>query len=286
MKKMVPYLFLLPVLSVVGSVTLFLFSYNGVLSFTEIRLFTPKWTFSLDNYTSFLTRTEFLDITLYTIIWVAASVFFQCLFGFLIALVLDQTFKGRALVRAVVILPWVLPGVVVGLMWKWLFQVDYGLINIVLQNLKLINSPLQWLSTETLAKIAVIIVNIWKGTPFYALLLLAGLQNVPLDEVEAAQLDGANSFQRVRYVVIPHLKRLVITLTILQSIWTFNSFDLIFSLTQGGPVFSTTTFPVGVYRICFLYNRFGEATSIGMIGIIILVLLISPLLIWLGKQEG
>jgi len=172
----------------------------------------------------------------------------QFLFGFMLALILNKYFRGRGVARAVSLIPWVTPGVLIALMWSWMFDGNYGVINDLLMKLHLIDDKIAYLARKDTAMPAVIITIIWQGIPFFALMILAGLQGISGDLYEAAAIDGATGFQKLFYVTIPSLRNTIFVTTMLRIIWVANSVDVIFNMTNGGPANSTQTLAVYVYK--------------------------------------
>src|SRR5262249_50457429 len=170
-----------------------------------------------------------------SIVWVFGSVILQFIAGFAAALLLHQAFRARALVRTLTLLPWIIPGVVVGLIWEWLYQPNYGVINDLLIRAGWMQDRVAWLSSPDLAMGAVVFTNVWRGIPFFAIMLLAGLQAIPDELSEAAHVDGAGVVSRFWHITVPLLRPIIVVATATRIIWTFNYADLIFVMTGGGP---------------------------------------------------
>jgi multiple sugar transport system permease protein len=204
-------------------------------------------------------------------VWVFGSVSLQFLGGFVAALLLHQAFRGRALVRTVTLLPWVVPGVVVALVWEFLYQPNYGLINDVLFRLGWLHERVAWLSDPGLAMPAVIATNVWRGVPFFAIMLLAGLQAIPGDLYEAARVDGASVVGRFRHVTLPLLRPIIVVATATRIIWTFNYADLIFVMTNGGPANATQI--TSTYTLVKAYSDldFGYAATLSVVLLVIML---------------
>lgn len=204
-------------------------------------------------------------------VWVFGSVSLQFLGGFAAALLLHQAFRGRALVRTVTLLPWVVPGVVVALVWEFLYQPNYGLINDVLFRLGWLHERVAWLSDPGLAMPAVIATNVWRGVPFFAIMLLAGLQAIPGDLYEAARVDGASVVGRFRHVTLPLLRPIIVVATATRIIWTFNYADLIFVMTNGGPANATQI--TSTYTLVKAYSDldFGYAATLSVVLLVIML---------------
>ncbi|NLJ49253.1 MAG: sugar ABC transporter permease [Candidatus Atribacteria bacterium] len=207
-----------------------------------------------------------------SIIWTILVVLFQLLLGFGSAIVLNKPFWGRSLVRGITILPWVMPGVVAGMVWRLIYDPQLGLLNHYLKSLGLIDRSLTWLSIPGSAIYAVIFSAIWKGFPFSMLMYLAGLQGVPSELYEAANIDGAGKWKQFRYVTLPSMQPIITITFLLTFIWTFNYFELIYVMTGGGPAESTHIFPTYVYDLAFKRFRFGDASRFAIFDFLFLLI--------------
>jgi len=245
-----PYLLLAPALIIMLSVVIVPI-FNAVnMSFMNYNLTRPnKMGYNnFGNYVKMLNDSDFTGALWRTVIWVLFGVGGQFLFGFMLALILNKYFRGRGVARAVSLIPWVTPGVLIALMWSWMFDGNYGVINDLLMKLHLIDDKIAYLARKDTAMPAVIITIIWQGIPFFALMILAGLQGISGDLYEAAAIDGATGFQKLFYVTIPSLRNTIFVTTMLRIIWVANSVDVIFNMTNGGPANSTQTLAVYVYK--------------------------------------
>lgn len=257
-KNIWPYLLLAPALLIVLTVV-FIPAVNAVLmSFKNYDLRRPSSMgfIGLKNYMTVLADPLFWRSLWKTIVWVGLGVGFQFVFGFILALLLNNKFMGRGLIRSLSLIPWVTPGVLIGLMWRWIFDGNYGVLNDILLKLGLIGDKVPFLAQETTAFPAVIMTIIWQGIPFFALMLLAGLQGIPDELYDSADVDGANGIQKFFLVTIPSLKSVIFVTTLLRIIWVANSVDVIFNLTEGGPAYSTQTLSV------YIFNK-GNSLNLG-----------------------
>jgi multiple sugar transport system permease protein len=204
-------------------------------------------------------------------VWVFGSVSLQFLGGFAAALLLHQSFRGRAFVRTVTLLPWIVPGVVVALVWEWLYQPNYGVINDVLLRIGWLRDRVAWLSDPGLAMPAVIATNVWRGVPFFAVMLLAGLQAIPDELYEAARVDGATVMDRFARITLPLLRPIIIVATATRVIWTFNYADLIFVMTNGGPANATQI--TSTYTLVTAYSTldFGYAATLSVVLLVVMM---------------
>ncbi|HEY7243181.1 MAG TPA: sugar ABC transporter permease [Xanthobacteraceae bacterium] len=204
-------------------------------------------------------------------VWVFGSVVLQLVAGFAAALLLHQAFRGRAVVRTLTLLPWIIPGVVVGLIWEWLYQPNYGVINDLLIKAGWLHERIAWLSTPDLAMAAVVFTNVWRGIPFFAIMLLAGLQAIPAELYEAAHVDGAGALARFRHVTLPLLAPIIVVATATRIIWTFNYADLIFVMTSGGPANATQI--TSTYTLLQAYSNldFGYAGALSVVLLLVML---------------
>jgi len=225
----------------------------------------------LDNYVR-LAEDPVFWLTLWnSFVWVFGSVILQFLVGFAAALLLHQAFRGRTLIRTVMLLPWVIPGVVVGLIWEWLYQPNYGVINDLLIKAGWMHDRVAWLSNPDLAMAAVVFTNVWRGIPFFAIMLLAGLQAVPDELYEAARIDGAGVVARFWHVTLPLMRPIIVVATATRIIWTFNYADLIFVMTSGGPANATQI--TSTYTLLQAYANldFGYAAALSVVLLLIML---------------
>jgi multiple sugar transport system permease protein len=195
--------------------------------------------------------------------WVFFSVLGQFALGFGFALLLNVSWPGNRIMRVLVMIPWVMPGVSVALTWSLIFNGQLGLINDLLLRVGLPTQ--QWLASPNLALVAVIIANIWKAFPFVAVTMLAALAVVPDELYDAAKVDGASVLKRFRYVTLPQVRSVTLIVILLQVVWTFNYFDLVYVMTQGGPAQGTEIVPVLVARFAFQQLDYGLASAVAIV---------------------
>jgi multiple sugar transport system permease protein len=225
----------------------------------------------LGNYVRLIEDPVFW-LTLYnSVVWVFSSVVLQFLAGFAAALLLHQTFKGRALVRTLTLLPWIIPGVVVGLIWEWLYQPNYGVINDLLLKAGWMHERVAWLSSPDLAMLAVVFTNVWRGIPFFAIMLLAGLQAIPGELYEAAHVDGAGALGRFWHITLPLLRPIIVVATATRIIWTFNYADLIFVMTGGGPANATQITSTYTLMQAYANLDFGYAGALSVVLLLVML---------------
>jgi multiple sugar transport system permease protein len=216
----------------------------------------------LDNFDTVLTDDRFWPSLWRTCVWTFVSVAGEYALGLASAVALAQPIKGRTVFRALIIIPWVIPIVVAGLTWTWMLTPDYGVLNLWMVKLGLLAKPYYWLGNLDSALLTVAFVNIWRSFPFYTLSLLAALMAVPSDVLESAAMDGAGPFRRFVYIVMPYLKAVSLTLIFIHIIWTAINFDFIWVMTQGGPLNSSETLPILIYRYSFEDSDVGAASAL------------------------
>lgn len=249
-KSIYPYLLVSPALLIILCVV-FVPVANAIgMSFQHYDLRRPNEIgfCGLENYIQALTDKLFWRSLFKTVLWVVFGVGFQFLFGFILALLLNKSFRGRGVVRAVSLIPWVTPGVLIGLMWRWMYDGNYGVINDLLQKFHIISQNIPFLSQTSTAFIGVIVTIVWQGIPFFALMILAGLQGIPGELYEAADIDGATGIQKLFRVTIPSIKNTIYITMLLRIIWVANSVDIIFNMTGGGPAYSSQTLSVYIFN--------------------------------------
>ncbi|MGC8878703.1 MAG: carbohydrate ABC transporter permease [Anaerolineae bacterium] len=226
----------------------------------------------LENFKTLLSSPAYRSVWGTTLLFVAGSVGGQFVVGFLTALVLNQDLAQRNLFRGLLLMPWIVPTVVAALLWKWIFNQQYGIFNYVLHSLGLISSFKAWIGDPSLALFSVTLANIWKGFPFHMIVLLAALQTIPPDIIEAAIIDGTTAVQRFRYVVLPYLRYIIMIDLLISIIWTFQSFTTIWTMTEGGPVTATTTLAISIYRTAFQAFDIGMGAAIGTIWLVAMLI--------------
>lgn len=226
----------------------------------------------LDNFKAILTdpNFNFWQIILNTIIWIYVSLFFQFVLGFSLALLLRKPFRGRGIYNGLVFYPWALSGFAIGLIWAWIFNGQFGIANDILMKLHLIHSNIGFLSDPRFALFSVIVVNIWYGVPFFAIMLLAALQSIPKELFEAAEIDGANSFKRIFYVTIPYIKTTIVSTVLLRTIWIMNFPEIIYAMTNGGPNNSTNILATQMINKIQKFYDYGQGSAMGVIIMLIL----------------
>ncbi len=225
-------------------------------------------------------KLSIMNSILYTVVVVAA----QYLIGLAIALLLNKNFKGRGIYRSLILIPWVVPGISAAMTWKWMYDSQNGIINQILMKLGFITENIDWLGAQSTALWAVMVTSAWKAVPFVAIVLLATLQQVDNGLYEAVKIDGGSMFHEFRYITLPGIKKISITTILLETIWTYNQFDLIFIMTKGGPANSSMIAPVYTYLTSFSFFKMNKAAAIGVISLMI-VCIPAILYIHYNKKE-
>ena len=251
-KKIAPYLLIAPVvifmLLVYGYPLLLTVKY----SLFDVSLIGDNDTFvGLNNYITTLTDKEFYGTFWLTVRWTVLTVTLKMGIGFFIAMVLNSKIYVQKAYRFLVLIPWAIPQVVVSIIWTWILDGRYGYLNYYLQKIGLIQQPLSWLTETNLAFISTSFVDAWVGIPLVAMMFLSGLSAIPDSLYEAAKVDGANIIQRFFNVTLPSMKKVILISFTLTTIWTFNSFNIIYVLTGGGPIGATETMMLKIYREAF-----------------------------------
>lgn len=223
------------------------------------------------NYAAVLGDAGFWYALGRSIVWVIGNALIQTVLALATALILHQKFPGVSMARTWVILTWIVPTIVVVIIWRWLLSTSGGMINPLLMQAGIIERPVGFFSTRESAMISVILINSWRWFPFTALMMLAGLTRIPGDLYEAARIDGANAFQRFTRITWPLLQPTLVVLAIVGTLLSFNVFDIIWLLTAGGPAEATETLPVLIYETAFKGYRLSEAATISVLTSILLM---------------
>ncbi len=218
-----------------------------------------------NNYIDVITDITWWKAILRTLYFVIADITVGITLGLGVALLLNRKLILKPIIFAIVLFPYVLPPIVNALMWKLIYDPDYGFLNGILYQLGLIKDYIPWLSKTSLAIVMLIIANLWQGTPFAIILFLAGLKSIPLELYEAAKIDGSSSWQSFVYITLPLLKPIIYILVVMKTILTFKIFDLIYALTGGGPANTTQVVSMKIYNESFLFFKFGRASAMSYI---------------------
>ena len=259
-------LLLVPALAAFTLVVLWPFVRSLSLSLFEYTLSTPEpvWV-GLDNFARVLTDARILGSFATTALYVALATAFSIALGLAWAIILNQPFRGRAAVRSVSLLPWIMPSVVTAFLWGWIFNARYGLLNHLAREAGLIEHPVAWLSTSAGAMTAIVITKVWLSIPLFMAFFLAGLSSMDREQLEAARVDGAGNRALMRDHMLPHLRPVLLVTIVLAMIGNLQQFDTIWAMTGGGPVRATTVLSIEVYRRAFEGWDIGMAATVGVL---------------------
>jgi len=263
-------LFILPAIVVLFLLIAFPIVYTLYLSAVD-----NHGAFTLKNYANvlrpYVTRQAFGNLIYY----VGGSIVFQVLLGTLTAILLNQKFPGRGVVRSIVLIPWVVPGIVAATTWAWMFHTEFGIINYMLAGAHVIPGPIGWLTDKDTVMPVLIAINVWKLFPFVAIMVLAGLQAIPGELYEAAKIDGATFWEEVRYITIPQVRPVLVAVTLLLVIWGLNAITLIYAITQGGPAGLSLITPIQIYQLAFTSFQFNEAAALSVLFFIVAAIVVA-----------
>lgn len=285
--RLTPYGLVLPSLIVMCLILLYPFAKTVEFSLRDYTLYSSDRPFvGLSNFSKVLTADWFGVIFKNTLAWSFWSMLFQMIIGLSVALFLHRPIPGARIVRSLVLLPWVMPGVVLSTIWPMLLSPLFGPVNDALLRLGLIQEPITFLGNIRTAMPSVISANVWSGFPFWVLMITAGLQNIPDELYEAAAIDGANKWQQLRYVTLPHLSLILNITAVLSFIWSFNNLTLIFVMTKGGPLYFTRTMPLQIYFSGFQQHQIGQASALAVITFLFIAVAVFSYLWMTRRQES
>lgn len=276
-ERWLPYLFISPALVfIVG----FLFYPLGNVFYYSLQNYNANTPFyngfaGLDNFIRILTQDPQFYASLWISgKWVASQVSLQVIFGMSIALILNQKFKFRTFFRAAAFTPWAISGVLTSVMWSLMYNEHMGVINDLFLKLGIIDYKEAWIADLDTVFPAVVVAELWRGIPFFAITLLSALQSIPEELYEAAKVDGAGRIKTFIYITLPQLKNTLVLTTLLRCVWEYNNVDLIFNLTGGGPAHHTTTLSMYVAELAIRENNFGYGSAITVISFSILLIFV------------
>jgi multiple sugar transport system permease protein len=275
----VGYLFVAPAVLLLAAVLVY-------PALTTVRLsVTGPGGLSLQQYGRLFTDPLFWQVVRQTAVFVAASVAAHVLLGLGAALAVAAAVPARGLFRVVALLPWVVPDVVAGIVWKWILNPLYGVLNDLLMAARLVPQPLEWLTHPSLAPLSIILANVWRGFPFVMVILLAGLQAIPQDLYEAASLDGAGPWARFRFVTLPGLRKVLVVALALDTIWEVRRFGLVQAMTGGGPGTLTEVLSTQVFKQYFQFYRFEYASAMAVAMTALLLMVSLPYVRMIMQEE-
>ncbi|UCG29154.1 MAG: sugar ABC transporter permease [candidate division WOR-3 bacterium] len=277
-----PVLFILPLIFFI--VVFLLFPVLGTFwnSLWQDVSFIARRFIAFSNYVRLLTDGRFWQATLFTVMFALVSVFFEMVFGMITALVLNAHSRLRGALRGIALIPWAIPSVIGARIWQLIYRYDYGIANILLGKAGV--GPVNWLGSPVGAFTSLVVADVWRTTPFVAIILLAGLQTVPDDMLQQAQIDGANLFQRFFKIMIPLIRPILIVAILFRTIDAIRVFDLIYVITGGGPGGATTSLSMYGYKF-FLTGDFGYGSAISVI-LFIIAFLFALLFVRIGRLRA
>jgi len=240
----------------------------------------------LDNYAELFAGQEFWRSLFNTLVWTVCTLFLQVVLGVAAALMLHQAIVFRALARSLILFPYFVSTVVAVLVWRWLFNDLYGILNHLMLWSGLLQMPLDWLGSMPNAMISIVLVGAWKYFPFVVIAILARLQTIPDHLYEAATIDGAGAWGRFMDVTLPQLKDVLMVVILLRAIWDFKEFDLIYLMTGGGPLIATQTLPLMVYKEAFGLDAMGRATAVAVAMMLVMLVFMVLYLRKMGREQA
>lgn len=265
--------------------------YNFVLSFQDVTVRTlrsnVKEFVGFDNYINLFRKDNVLMTSLWnTLLFTVVCIIFQFIVGFALAVFFNKNFKFAKPVRGLLLIPWMIPMTITGLMFKFMFSTDVGIINFFLRSIGLIQENIDWLTNPTTAMFGVIFANFWIGIPFNMILIATGLTTIPKELYESAAIDGASKFQAFRKITLPLLKPTIESVLILGFIYTFKVYDLVYVMTSGGPVNSTQLLSTYSYKLSFEMFKYSEGAAVANVLFIILFIVSLIYLRFIYTEEG
>jgi multiple sugar transport system permease protein len=260
------------------------FFYGIFLSLEERRVTEPGVFVGLANFATLASDAVFWQVTRNTFVYTIVTTILKLCGGLAMALVMHQQFRGKNLARAFLLLPFIVPTILSTVAWMWILDPTFSVVNWSLVHAGIINTGFSWLGNATLAMVSIIVVNTWRGMPFYGITLLAGLQTIPPDLYEAAAIDGANARQRFLHVTLPVIKPVLVIVTMFSVIFTFSDFQLVYALTHGGPANATHLFATFAFDIGMSGGQLGMGAAVALAMLPPLGLLIVALTIYLRRD--
>jgi len=268
--------FLVPGIIIMGLIIVYPIVTNILLSFTDAHLIRGiSKNVGFDNYLRIIKDPFFMNSLYTTLLWTVGSLILQFSFGLITALLLNNpNIKAKGIFRTLIFVPYTLPIIVVTILWRWILNRFYGIINYLLVAVGVINNNVSWFSSSVTVMPSLVVMNTWFGYPLIALSIFAGLQTIPKEFYEVAEIEGASYWQTFIYVILPSIKRILIMLLILRTIWIFNAFDMIYLVTGGGPNRMTEILTIYGYNLGWKEYWIGRAAALSVILFVILFFLI------------
>lgn len=283
-RQNIGYAFIFPAAFAMLALIVYPMLYGAYLSFYNTNLVT-KWKFvGLKYYIQAFTNSEFYSSVLLTFLFMLFVVIGHFVLGFFLANLLNRKFKGRTVFRVIFMLPWLFPESVIALLFTWIMNPMYGILNSILQQLGLIHADISWLGSASLAFPSVVFACIWKGYPLVMTMILSGMQSISGDLYEAAMIDGAGKWKQFLCITLPGLRPVLLTTIILDSVWWFKQYTLVYTMTGGGPGRATNLISLNIYGTAFQDLQFGKAAAWGII-VFLICYLISKVYRMVLKNE-
>lgn len=273
---LLPYLLLVPSMIFLVGITLYPFVTSIYYSFFDYSFTKTGINFvGLENYIDILSEGKFFEALSFTLLYTVFDLAIVLLLGFITSVLMRQKFVGKQVLKATMLIPWILPQVVTGYVFNLMIAQNMGILNRIMALMGLVPVDFSWFTNPVNATIAVVMASSWRGFPFVALMLYSKMQSVPVDLLEAASLDGANSVQRFTNIVVPHIKQIFLTCAFLTFLWTFNAFDIIKVMTNGGPLEKTVTLSFLLQREAFRYLKIGRSCAMAVLMFLSLITIIA-----------
>ena len=270
-RKLIPYCYSMPFLILMVLFMIFPFVLNLILSFTNYSLSRTTTSFiGIQNYYQAFSGSTLADATKNTFVFTAGCLTLSMLLGLFYAIGMSFDIKGNSVIKALILLPWILPESVTAYVWQWVFTADSGIIHTAMVNIGLITADTSFFADGNLAMWMIITSNAWRTAPFVAIMLYAKLKSIPNDQIEAAKIDGANAWNCFLHITIPWLMPIIKRCCMLLFVWSFNSFTIIFIMTYGGPAGATTTLPFLIRQTAIKDFNFGKAMALAILVLLII----------------
>lgn len=270
-----PYLINGPMLIYLFTVMAFALIWGVVTSFTNKTIGGAAVFIGLTNYKFLLNNPEYIASMSITVEFTVLALAFKLFFGTGMALTLNQSFRGRNAIRALLLIPWSIPNIVAVLNWKWIFSNNNGIANYILKSLGIIDRDVIWTGVASMALIVILVADVWRGSPFFGISILSKLQTISNDYYEAAKIDGAGPFARFFKITLPLVKDTMMITTLMSCIWTMNSFETIWLLTGGGPRGATAVMNVFSYKTAMSSLMIGRGLAISVMAMPVMMILIQ-----------
>jgi len=272
--NLLPYMLAGPILAYEVVFLLYPIAQGIASSFTKVDLGHPSIFIGFSNYQRMLTDPAFWLVVFHTVLYMACVIVVAIGAGLGAALLFNRPFVGRTFARGLLTLPWSFPDVPTVMVFIWILNPSFGVMNVFARLLPWITQNQKWLLNQNLALLCIVVISAWKAFPFYSLVILAALQSVPSERYEAARVDGANSIQLFRYITLPGITPTLLLLVVLAAIFSFKQFALIFLLTGGGPAGATETLVVRIYNTAFRFYDFSYSATLGVAGLVMATTLV------------